>query len=33
LAPANIDEVMLARMLGGNAAAQFGVELVRHVMG
>jgi predicted TIM-barrel fold metal-dependent hydrolase len=32
LAPANIDEVMLAQMLGGNAADQFGVELVRHVM-
>jgi predicted TIM-barrel fold metal-dependent hydrolase len=30
LAPANIDEVMLARMLGGNAADQFGVGLTQH---
>jgi predicted TIM-barrel fold metal-dependent hydrolase len=32
LARANIDDVMLARMLGGNAAAQFGIELV-HKLG
>jgi predicted TIM-barrel fold metal-dependent hydrolase len=31
LARANIDDAMLARMLGGNAAGQFGVELVRKV--
>lgn len=31
LARANIDDAMLARMLGGNAAEQFGVELVQKV--
>jgi uncharacterized protein len=31
LTRANIDDAMLARMLGGNVAEQFGVELVRHV--
>ena len=31
LARANIDDAMLARMLGGNAAEQFGVELARTV--
>jgi predicted TIM-barrel fold metal-dependent hydrolase len=30
LTRANIDEAMIARMLSGNAAAQFGVELARH---
>ena len=29
LTRANIDDAMLARMLGGNAAEQFGVDLVR----
>ena len=33
LARANIDDAMLARMLGGNAAEQFGVELARTVDG
>ena len=28
---ANIDDAMLAQMLGGNAAAQFGIELKRYV--
>jgi hypothetical protein len=28
---ANIDDAMLGRMLGGNAAEQFGVELVQKV--
>jgi predicted TIM-barrel fold metal-dependent hydrolase len=31
LARANIDDAMLARMLGGNAAEQFGIELVQQV--
>jgi predicted TIM-barrel fold metal-dependent hydrolase len=31
LARANIDDAMLARMLGGNAAAQFGIELAQKV--
>lgn len=31
LARANIDNAMLARMLGGNAAEQFGVELAQQV--
>jgi len=31
LARANIDDAMLARMLGGNAAKQFGIELARTV--
>jgi predicted TIM-barrel fold metal-dependent hydrolase len=31
LARANIDDAMMARMLGGNAAAQFAVELARHL--
>jgi hypothetical protein len=31
LARANIDDAMLARMLGGNTAEQFGVDLVRRV--
>lgn len=31
LARANINDLMLARMLGGNASAQFGIELVRQV--
>ncbi len=30
LTRANIDEAMIARMMSGNAAAQFGVELERH---
>ena len=30
LTRANIDEAMIARMMSGNAAAQFGVELARH---
>jgi predicted TIM-barrel fold metal-dependent hydrolase len=30
LARAKIDDVMLARMLGGNATAQFGIELMRN---
>lgn len=31
LARANINDVMMARMLGGNAAEQFGVELALHL--
>jgi hypothetical protein len=31
LAGANIDDTVLARKLGGNAAGQFRVELQRHV--
>ena len=31
LTRANIDEAMIARMLGGNAAVQFGVKLARHL--
>jgi hypothetical protein len=31
LARANIDDAMMARMLGGNAAEQFGIELALHL--
>jgi len=31
LTRANIDEAMIARMLGGNTAVQFGVKLARHL--
>jgi len=31
LTQANVEESLMARMLGGNAAQQFGIELVQTV--
>lgn len=33
LADANVPEEMIARMMGGNAAAQFGIELLESALG